>query len=196
MSTKPVADIGITTRTPTPLLGRVCQAVHSTPETLDEKAIPASFAATKSADIIKHRSSYHHLHQSIAHKNSIYRARVPTGISAVDMFDSVLAGKTLLADRAHNSNALREWLADRGAWGKICAMPNHLQAPVFSPYLYQLLNAVDLFSTNSNTFAPSPRATTNRMTTFSLPLSSLHCEYGQDLMVRWPRMKFRWGGEA
>jgi transposase len=33
------------------------------------------------------------------------------------MFDSVRAGTILLADRAYDSNALRERLVERGAWG-------------------------------------------------------------------------------
>jgi len=39
------------------------------------------------------------------------------GRSAEDMFDTVLAGNVLLADRAYDSNALRERLGERGAWG-------------------------------------------------------------------------------
>jgi len=37
------------------------------------------------------------------------------GRSAADMFDTVRAGTIVLADRAYDSNALRERLAERGA---------------------------------------------------------------------------------
>ncbi len=37
------------------------------------------------------------------------------GRSVVDMFDTLQAGNILLADRAYDSKALREWLAERGA---------------------------------------------------------------------------------
>ena len=67
------------------------------------------------------------------------------GRSAEDMFDTVLAGNVLLADRAYDSNALRERLAERGAWGNIRAMPNRLEPPVFSHYLYKQRNAVERF---------------------------------------------------
>ena len=67
------------------------------------------------------------------------------GRSAEDMFDTVLAGNVLLADRAYDSNALRERLAERGAWGNIRAMPNRLEPPVFSHYLYKRRNAVERF---------------------------------------------------
>jgi transposase len=67
------------------------------------------------------------------------------GRSAVDMFDTVGAGNILLADRAYDSNALREWLDERGAWGNIRAMPNRLEAPVFSHWLYKQRNAVERF---------------------------------------------------
>lgn len=67
------------------------------------------------------------------------------GRSAEDMFDTVLAGNILLADRAYDSNALRERLAERGAWGNIRAMPNRLEPPAFSHYLYKQRNAVERF---------------------------------------------------
>ena len=44
------------------------------------------------------------------------------GRSAEDRFETVRAGNILLADRAYESNALREPLGDRGAWGNIRAM--------------------------------------------------------------------------
>ncbi len=54
------------------------------------------------------------------------------GRSAEDMFATVRAGNILLADRAYDSNALRERLAARGARGNIRAMPHRLDAPAFS----------------------------------------------------------------
>ncbi len=45
------------------------------------------------------------------------------GRSAEDMFDTVRAGTILLADRAYDSDALRERLAERGAWGNIRTDP-------------------------------------------------------------------------
>ena len=67
------------------------------------------------------------------------------GRSAVDMFNGLEAGNILLADRAYDSNALREWLAERGVWGNIRAMPNRLKEPVFSLYLYKQRNSVERF---------------------------------------------------
>ncbi len=45
------------------------------------------------------------------------------GRSAEDMFETLRAGNILLADRAYDSDALRERLAKVGAWGNIRAMP-------------------------------------------------------------------------
>lgn len=53
------------------------------------------------------------------------------GRSAVDMFASVTAGTTLLADRAYDSDALRITLAERGACANIRAMPNRMDVPAF-----------------------------------------------------------------
>ncbi len=67
------------------------------------------------------------------------------GRSAEAMFDSVRAGTILLADRAYDSNALRERLAERGAWGNIRPMPHRIDPPAFSGWLYRQRNAVERF---------------------------------------------------
>ena len=67
------------------------------------------------------------------------------GRSAADMFDTVKNGNVLLADRAYDSNALRDWLKQRGAWGNIRAMPHRLKLPTFSRWLYRQRNAVERF---------------------------------------------------
>jgi transposase len=67
------------------------------------------------------------------------------GRSAGDMFGTVRAGNILLADRAYDSNALREWLDERGAWGNIRAMPNRLDPPAFGHWLYRQRNVVERF---------------------------------------------------
>ena len=67
------------------------------------------------------------------------------GRSAEDMLGTVRAGTILLADRAYDSNALRERLADLGAWGNIRAMPQRLDPPPFSKRLYRERNLVERF---------------------------------------------------
>ena len=67
------------------------------------------------------------------------------GRSAEDMFDTVQMGTVLLADRAYDSNALRETLAERGAWANIRVRPRRLSAPPFSHTLYRQRNAVERF---------------------------------------------------
>jgi transposase len=64
------------------------------------------------------------------------------GRSAADMFDSMDAGDILLADRAYDSDALRDVLAERGAIANIKPMPNRVH-PAFSAKLYKLRNAVE-----------------------------------------------------
>ncbi len=104
------------------------------------------------------------------------------GRSAQDMLGTVRAGTILLADRAYDSNALRERLAERGAWGNIRAMPHRLNPPNFSKRLYRERNLVERFFNTSNISAPSQPATTNETTTISRPSNSPHCGYGSDLM--------------
>jgi len=67
------------------------------------------------------------------------------GRSTEDMFETLRAGNILLADRAYDSNALRERLAEVGAWGNIRAMPHRLDPPAFSGWLYRQCNAVERF---------------------------------------------------
>jgi transposase len=67
------------------------------------------------------------------------------GRSAADMLDGLSDGDTLLADRAYDSDALRQTLAERGAWANIKPMPNRKRKPVFSAFLYRYRNLVERF---------------------------------------------------
>lgn len=67
------------------------------------------------------------------------------GRSAADMFETVQAGQILLADRAYDSDILRETLCERGAWGNIRLMPNRKNRPAFSAWLYRYRNLVERF---------------------------------------------------
>ena len=61
------------------------------------------------------------------------------------MFETVQAGQILLADRAYDSDTLREALSERGAWGNIRLMPNRKNRPAFSAWLYRYRNLVERF---------------------------------------------------
>ncbi len=67
------------------------------------------------------------------------------GRSADDMLDTVGKGQTLLADRAYDSDMLREILAERGAKANIKPMPNRVNIPKFNKKLYQKRNLVERF---------------------------------------------------
>jgi transposase len=67
------------------------------------------------------------------------------GRSAADMLDSVGPGQILLADRAYDSDALRQNLADRGAWANLKPISSRVTVPAFSPYLYRFRNLVERF---------------------------------------------------
>jgi len=67
------------------------------------------------------------------------------GRSAADMLDSVAAGQTLIADRAYDSDAMRQTLASRGAWANVKPMPGRVNVPPFSTYLYRFRNLVERF---------------------------------------------------
>ena len=67
------------------------------------------------------------------------------GRSAADMLDNLSAGQILLGDRAYDSDGLRQSLAGRGAWANVKPMPNRINVPAFSAYLYRQRNAVERF---------------------------------------------------
>jgi transposase len=67
------------------------------------------------------------------------------GRSAIDMLGGIGVEQVLLADRAYDSDALRNSLADRGAWANIRPMPNRKRIPAFSAFLYRYRNLVERF---------------------------------------------------
>ncbi len=67
------------------------------------------------------------------------------GRSAADMLSGIGAGQVLLADRAYDSDGLRQTLAERGAWANVKPMPNRVNVPPFSRYLYRYRNLVERF---------------------------------------------------
>jgi transposase len=67
------------------------------------------------------------------------------GRSAADMVDGVGAGQILLADRAYDSDGLRQSLKERGAWANVKPMPNRKTLPAFSQFLYRYRNLVERF---------------------------------------------------
>jgi len=67
------------------------------------------------------------------------------GRSAEGMFDNIEAGQILLADRAYDSDALRQFFSERGAWANIRPMSNRKNVPAFSPFLYRYRNLVERF---------------------------------------------------
>jgi transposase len=67
------------------------------------------------------------------------------GRSAVDLLENIGKGQILLADRAYDSDALRSDLAERGAWANVKPMPNRVNVPAFSPFLYRFRNLVERF---------------------------------------------------
>ncbi|WP_148203819.1 IS5 family transposase [Nitrobacter winogradskyi] len=67
------------------------------------------------------------------------------GRSAQDMIDTVERGDVLLADRAYDSNALRQTLAARGARANVKPMSNRVAALQFNRRLYRKRNLVERF---------------------------------------------------
>ena len=71
--------------------------------------------------------------------------QAPDGKSAQDMLTRLGPGQILLADRAYDSDALRQNLASNGAWANIKPMPGRVRIPPFSVFLYRYRNPVERF---------------------------------------------------
>ncbi len=61
------------------------------------------------------------------------------------MLDRLGPGQILLADRAYDSDALRDAMAKRGAFANIKPMPGRVRVPPFSAFLYRHRNLVERF---------------------------------------------------
>jgi len=61
------------------------------------------------------------------------------------MLATLEAGDILLADRAYDSDALRQALTGRGVWANVKPMPNRRNIPAFSGFLYRYRNLVERF---------------------------------------------------
>ena len=67
------------------------------------------------------------------------------GRSATDMLAGLGPGQILLADRAYDSDALRQTMAAQGAWANIKPLSRRVNVPAFSPFLYRYRNLVERF---------------------------------------------------
>ena len=61
------------------------------------------------------------------------------------MLGGLRAGQILLADRAYDSDALRQNLFEQGAFANIKPLTRRHARPAFSPFLYRYRNLVERF---------------------------------------------------
>ncbi|RAI33221.1 hypothetical protein CH340_12930 [Rhodoplanes serenus] len=83
------------------------------------------------------------------------------------MLSSVGRGQILIADRAYDSDALRKSMEARGALANVRPMPNRVNVPAFSPFLYRYRNHVERFFNKLKHFRALPHATKNTPLTSS-----------------------------
>lgn len=67
------------------------------------------------------------------------------GRSAADMLGTLDKDTILLADRAYDSDSLRQRVIDQGGWPNIKPLANCKCVPAFSPWLYRYRNRVERF---------------------------------------------------
>jgi transposase len=67
------------------------------------------------------------------------------GRSAAAMLGALGPGQTLIADRAYDSDALRETMTAQGAFANVKPVARRVNKPAFSPFLYRYRNLVERF---------------------------------------------------
>lgn len=65
--------------------------------------------------------------------------------AAIDLMADLAAGATLLADRAYDTNAIRAFAAERGAWANIPPRAIRKDSVSFSEWVYRQRNLVERF---------------------------------------------------
>ncbi len=88
------------------------------------------------------------------------------------MLDAVEPGNVLLADKAYDSDALRDKMAGRGAWANVRAMPSRVKTLAFSAWLYRQRNAVERFFNKLKHFRAVAYPLPTSETAISSPQSS------------------------
>ncbi len=78
------------------------------------------------------------------------------GRSAAPMLSALGPGQTLIADRAYDSDALRNAITAQGAWANVKPLARRLNKPAFSPFLYRYRNLVERFFNKLKTSEPWP----------------------------------------
>ena len=109
------------------------------------------------------------------------------GRSAADMLDNLQPGQILLADRAYDSNALREAMTAQGAWATSGRWTIDWTRPPSAPSCIATGTWSSASSTSSSTTARSPPATRNTRPTTSPSSNSQPSASGCDILSRCPR---------
>ncbi len=118
------------------------------------------------------------------------------GRSAANMLEGVQAGQILLADRAYDSNALRESMNTRGAWANIRPMPNRVEPPVFSPFLYRYRNLVERFFNRLKHYRAIATRYDKHAANYLAPVKLASIRIWLRHYVRWTPLVGQFGGFA
>lgn len=111
------------------------------------------------------------------------------GRSAADIFAAVEARQILLADRAYDSDSLRQNHKSGAAWGCIRPMPNSVNVPAFSPWLYKQRNPIERFFNRLKHFRAAATRYDKRDDNFLAFLQMLQSEFRSALMSRSPKVR-------
>jgi transposase len=108
------------------------------------------------------------------------------GRSAADMLGDLREGQILLADRAYDSDALRQSLAERGAWANVKPKSNRKKKPAFSAFLYRYRNLVERFFSKLKHYRAVATRYDKRAENFLAGVKLASHESGCGLMSPWP----------
>lgn len=97
---------------------------------------------------------------------------------AEKLLNDLQPGATILADKAYDTDAIRDFAKQRKCWANIPAKANRKQTFSFSRWVYRQRNLVERSSTVSSRCVASRRDTTGARTITSPPSSLRRPGYG------------------
>ena len=78
-------------------------------------------------------------------KLSLSEGQAYDGHGAKTLLTGLPKGAMVLADKAYDGDAIRQFISDQGAWPNIPSMPQRRLRPVLSKHLYKQRNLVERF---------------------------------------------------
>ncbi len=116
------------------------------------------------------------------------------GTTAEELLANLTPGATLLADKAYDSNAIRQQVQEQDVWANIPPKSNRKGSFVFSAFVYRYTNLVERFFNKLKQFRGLATRYDKNPDNFRPPSSWCQPAFGSAVMS--PRLRIRFGCQA